>query len=309
MERSLCLRTQGAALALASILLVDCSLDDRTLLASGAVGGSAGLLSSGTGGQTHSAIGGQTDGANSGGTGAVGSTGAEAGLDSSSRGTGGDPGAAGSVGAGGDTSSGGSGAAGNAGDGGSAGSGGGGGDASSGTCGDLDDNGIQDCAETLLRNFGFHTDASAWVAEPRAEQRWDPTDARSGIASGALSVVNVNRIDTREIGYTMVGSGQCLDVAPLRTYVLGALLRIPRDQGEGHAGMNVFLYADPGCTGTFLHAYTPILVSEADTWRATRGEFETSAGTRSVHVRLVTSKPFAQSSFGALFDSLLLRSE
>ena len=183
------------------------------------------------------------------------------------------------------------------------------GHAGRGGCGDLDQNGVEDCVETLLKNSRFDENTSGWEPETYLHQNWDPRDGRGDGDSGALLVSNTNAIDSGAVGLTMVGSRQCLDVLRLRTYKIAAQLFIPSGQGDGHAGVNVFLYADPGCTGTFLHAYTPGFVSVADTWHVVTGEIETSPGTRSMLVRLVVSKPFALPEFEALFDNVLVRSE
>jgi hypothetical protein len=288
------------AIALGLVLFGACTLDSRTLLEAPGAGGVSGNGSSGAAGE----LGGSGSSTQSGGTGAgagshggTGSSGASgtggSGSDSrSDSATGDDSGGAGS-------SSGSGGVSGAAGDAGI--------DANTGGCGDVDDNSVQDCTETLLKNARFDIDASNWQAEPNAQQRWDSEDGRGATGSGALSLVNANLIQTDLEGMTMVGSQQCLDVDASRKHTLGAQIFIPDNQGQGYAGINVFLYSGRGCTRTLLHAYTPVLWGEVGLWDGIAGTVETSPATQSMLVRLVTSKPFSQASFKALFDNVLVR--
>jgi hypothetical protein len=288
----------GAALALVFAAFCACSLDSRTLLeapAAGGVSGTSAGAGGNSGGGSSSQFGGTGSGAgNSGASGSGGSTNRDSGKDARSDSNAGE---------------GGSGAV--AGSGGTNGVSGGNGDASDGPsssgCGDLDKNGVQDCTEPLLRNSRFDTDATGWKAEPNVEQLWDFRDSTGAAGSGALSLTNTNVVDTDLMGMTMVGSQQCLDVDALRKYKVAALIFIPDGQGEGNAGINVFLYSGPGCTRTLLHAYTPVLRGEVGVWDGVAGTVETSPATQSMLVRLVASKPFSQTSFKASFDNVLVR--
>jgi hypothetical protein len=289
-----------AASALALVLFGACTLDSRTLLEARSAGGVSGTGSSGAAGElgasgSNTQFGGTGAGAGSnGGTGSGGANGtggrggrADSGSDSATEGSGG---------TGGSGSGGVSGVTGDAGI-----------DANAGGCSDVDDNGVEDCRETLLKNPRFDVDASDWQAEPNAQQRWDSEDGRGATGSGALSLVNANLVQTELQGMTMVGSQQCLDVDALRKYTLGAQIFIPDNQGVGYAGINVFLYSGRGCTRTLLHAYTPVKWGEVGLWDGVAGTIETSPATQSMLVRLVTSKPFSQASFKALFDNVLVR--
>ena len=303
-------RLRDALLALVGLCVARCSLDERLLLEARADAGSIGTGSTTAGGASGAGAFGR---GGTSGAGVLRGTGGQASADASA-----DTGSAGAA-EGGASNAGGSGAnsAGNGGSGAIDGGAGTGGAGSSGTggitgvggCGDLDKNGVADCMETLVRNSRFDANANDWAPEPALEQRWDPRDSSGGSDSGALSILNANKIDTSQIGLTMVGSSQCVEVVRLRKYTLAAQLLIPSRQGDGYAGINVFLYADPGCTGTFLHGYTPVLVDGPGVWHSVSGEIETSPGTRSMLVRLVASKPFAQPSFQVLFDNVLVHSE
>jgi hypothetical protein len=213
-------------------------------------------------------------------------------------GSGGNLGRGGGVGSSGSGGALGSGGSSNAGSGGLAGAGG---------CWDADLAGER-CGANLVKNSRFDQSASNWEPETKLFQHWDPRDRRGGADSGALSIVNANVIDGGTVGLTMVGSWQCLEVAGNATYALGARLFIPGRQGAGYAAVNIWAYADPGCTGAFLDAISSAFVSEVDAWHFAQAEFETSPATRSLLVRLVAVKPFSQLSLEVLFDDIALRS-
>jgi hypothetical protein len=53
-----------------------------------------------------------------------------------------------------------------------------------GACGDLDQNGVQDCDETVARNPRFDASAEDWLADPGVTQVWQAEDARGKAGSG-----------------------------------------------------------------------------------------------------------------------------
>jgi hypothetical protein len=207
--------------------------------------------------------------------------------------------AAGSGGIGGQLGSGASGSgAGNAG---AAGSGG----ASLG-CGDIDQDMVDDCAETLLQNSRFDVDASYWLVETLATGVWDPRNARAGASSGSLLISNLAPVDPAP-GSFMVGGHQCVQVSADANYEFAVRVLIPDGQGAGEAGVNVQIFGADNCAGSFLQADTVATTADVDAWEVVQGELTMPSGARSMWVRLVVSKPFSQTALAALFDDVLVR--
>lgn len=275
-------------LVLVSFTLAGCPVDERTLSpGTGNHGGTTnGGSSSGTGNRS-----GQS------GTGDTGNGGAEPMGDGGMNSSAGEDSGAGKGGSG-------SGSGGSSGGGGSNGSGGSNG---AGGCGDLDQDGVQDCEQTLAQNSRFMTDTADWQAEPTLKQSWDQRNARSDETSGALKVRNEN-VGEGE-GWMLSGSRQCLAAEGGKGYLLAASTFIPGGQGAGSAGVAVWFFGSDDCAANSIGNITLQLVSGTDTWLPAQGTVQAPGGTRSMHVRLVTSKPFAQPSLEALFDDVLVREE
>jgi hypothetical protein len=173
-------------------------------------------------------------------------------------------------------------------------------------CGDLNQNRVDDCEETLVNNSRFDTDASTWEAETLLQQRWAPVNASGGSASGALSVANVNVIPNLG-GSTTVGSRQCMRAWTGQHFAVGARVFIKGGQGAGKAGVNLLIFSTDGCTGDgFITGKTIDTVADVDAWRVIEGEVAMPAASRSMYVRLVAEKPFAQASLEVLFDDVLV---
>jgi hypothetical protein len=172
-------------------------------------------------------------------------------------------------------------------------------------CGDLNQNYVDDCAETLVKNSRFDTDTKGWEAEPLLQQHWDPTNATGGTSSGSLFVANMTVIPSLT-GYTTVGSRQCISALTAQRYDVGARVFIKGGQGSGDAGINLLIFADDGCTGTYIGGQTVRTVADVDAWRVLEGEVAMPPAARSMYVRLVASKPLAQASLQVLFDDVLV---
>jgi hypothetical protein len=174
-------------------------------------------------------------------------------------------------------------------------------------CQDLDGDGVRDCEQTIAENARFMTDVAAWEPEPTLEQTWDQRDSQSEKASGALRVRNTNVAPGP--GTMLSGSRQCVPAVGGAGYSVAASTLIPSGQGEGSAGIAVWFFGSDGCAANSIGNITLQLLSETDVWSVAHGTFQAPGGTRSMHVRLVTAKPFAQPSLEALFDDILVRQQ
>jgi hypothetical protein len=298
-------------LAIAALGLGGCPVDGRVLLEDYGAG------SASASGATGSAGAGARDAGSGAAAGVgVGAASAGSGFDASANGGAGAGGNGGTHGASGhngndgggidggrDGSAGSGGTLGSAGASGTAGSNGSSGDAGCWDVGEV----AERCGANLIRNPRFDQNANEWKAEAMLVQHWDPRDHRGATDSGALSILNSNVVDAANPGLTMVGSAQCLEVRGKTTYALGARLLIPGRQGQGYAAINIWAYADPGCTGAFLEATTTAFVSKTDVWQVSNAEMKTSPATRSLLVRLVAVKPFTAPALEVLFDEVAVR--
>jgi hypothetical protein len=174
-------------------------------------------------------------------------------------------------------------------------------------CEDLDEDGTRDCEQTVAQNPRFMTNAAGWEPEPTLHQSWEPRDASNIPESGALLVRNTNT--AQGVGTMLSGSRQCIAVVGQESYSVAVNTFIPNGQGEGSAGVNVWFFGSDQCEANSIGTLPVQLVSETGVWSVVRGKFSAPGGARSMHVRLVTSKPFAQPSMEALFDDVLVRHE
>jgi hypothetical protein len=308
-------RSRASAAWLVALYLAGCSsMDDRALSTRGQVAkGGAGARSSDLSGAGASDGGSATAG-HAGSKSQTPAAGGTAGSDASDGGTddggtpsggtpsGGTPTAGASSGS---TQMGGASGGGTV-NGGSA-SGDGGRDNGSGGCGDLDGDTVQDCAQTMVENARFDSVVAPWRAEAGTQQSWDARNARPAAGSGALKVSNTS-VASGE-GQTLGGSGQCLPAVGNRDYLLAARAFIPQGQGQGSAGLSIWFFGADDCADYLLPGSGLQLVNGTDQWLLVSGAFKSPPATRSIYVRLVTSKPFAQPSLEALFDDVLLREQ
>jgi hypothetical protein len=270
----------GTASVVASLLLVGCPLDERTLapypvdIIDPGLGGQAGdgfgepLPEGGEGGESEPASGG------SGGT-------------------------AGSAGKGG--------AAGRAG----GGSGGTGGDENTGgtpACPDLDQDGEPDCDQTLVTNGRFDEDSSNWTAQDSVERVWVPLDAEGRADSGSLKVANLTQDENDQI--VMAGAYQCIPInnGQPTTYTFLGQVYIEPGQGQGSAGVSLLFFSLPGCLGTAI-VNKQNMRAETGSWQIAVAEATTTYETKSVAVRLVSVKPARAERFEARFDNILFNSD
>jgi hypothetical protein len=187
-------------------------------------------------------------------------------------------------------------------------SGAGGADFGAGGCGDLDDDALQDCAQTLVDNWRFDSGATSWKADAGAVQQWDARNARPDQASSGSLLVRSTRVAQGE-GFVQGGSGQCLPALGGAAFLMAARAFIPQGQGEGSAALSIWFYGADDCADYLLSSATLQTVAGTDDWTTLSGKTTTPPATRSIYVRLVVNKPFSQPSFEALFDDVLLREQ
>ena len=298
-------RVAGSTSRLSScalLLVVSCSYDERSLsvtarpaeLGSGSGAANLGLAGSSTGGAAGMAGDGSEPTIDAGGGGAAGVP------------------SAGGAGAAGVPSTGAGGAAGlspvdSGGESGGVATGGSGGSFVS-PCGDIDGNAVDDCAETLLQNSRFDTTIEHWTASSPPTEVWDPRDARAAASSGSLSLSNSAPVADMP-GFVSVAAEQCLQVTGDLNYLFAARVLIPSGQGSGQAAINLWVFANDNCQGTFVDAFTPAATQSDGAWTVISGQLKMPTAGRSMVVRLAAARPFAQTHFQVLFDDVLVKQD
>ena len=236
---------------------------------------------------------------------AGGARGSNAGAASSSAGAAGEAGAsmedAGAAGAAGSESGG----SGHGGAGGSTATGGGHAGGSATACGDLNQDSIDDCQQSLVQNAQFDSAVTGWDSEPSTTAVWDPTDGAGKPGSGSIRVSNSSAM-VQAPGVTVNGSRQCIPVTPTGTYYFAARVMLPAGQSDGQGAVNVWFYDDDQCRGNLVTGATPILGGKAGEWQTLRSNLWVPGGVHSMFVRLVAIKPFVTPSVSVLIDDVLI---
>ena len=172
-------------------------------------------------------------------------------------------------------------------------------------CGDLNQDAVDDCGQTLVKNSRFDSEASGWDAEADLTQTWDPSNASGKPGPGSLLLRNT-AATTEAKGAFMVGSHQCIVATPGATYDVAARFMLAADQTAGEAGVNIWLFDDDACQGNLVSGKTAISGGKTGQWLALRGTIWIPGGVHSMYVRLVAIKPFNQSSLSVLVDDVLI---
>jgi hypothetical protein len=174
-------------------------------------------------------------------------------------------------------------------------------------CGNLNRNAVDDCQETLVGNSRFDTSASSWANEGASvlTETWKQEDARGNAGSGSLLLANTNVI-ANGTGTTGVAAYQCITAWTGDSFEVGARVRVASGQGEGEAGVNLMFFGGDACAGQLLGGENVAFTSKTDQWSVVKNTSQIPAGTRSMRVRLMVSKPFSQASFEAQFDDVLV---
>ena len=242
--------------------------------ASGSAGESEASTQAGESGAASSPVAGSGGGASS-SSGAAGSTGAHTG------GTSGVAGAAGAI----------------------SGDFGGQGGSGIGPCGDGDHNGIDDCAESLVQNPSFDSNVTPWTSG-----EWNASNAGAASSSGSLLVVNDLPV-IADTGFNLKAAEQCVQVTGDFMYRVAARVMIPPAQGAGFAGINLWIFANDGCQGTYVTGLSPALTQTTNAWTQLDAEFKMPTAARSMVVRLAATRPFAQEKLRVLFDDIVVKQQ
>jgi hypothetical protein len=171
-------------------------------------------------------------------------------------------------------------------------------------CADLDGDGKPDCVETLVTNARFDSDVASWSAEWGATVSWAAAPDALGSSSGSLIVDNTNVVAAK--GATMAGAEQCVAATAGANYRVSAQAMIAQGQGAGVAGLALQFFPTADCSGAASGAWSSSGLSLTGMWTVISGAAAAPAGTGSLRVRLVVTKPFMDPAFAARFDNVLL---
>lgn len=289
----------SAALCAVALGFGACSVDDRKLegadvfiISGGQVGSGGASGSAGQGGASAATVGG-------GGAATAGAAGSDPGVGGA---LGGAAGASSSTGGGGDGATGGThpGTAGaDPGSGGNAGAG------EPERCPDLDENGVLDCDESVVKNPSFDRDVQGWLNDVEMELEWEDRDATGQEASGALGATSSYQ-DDRD-GGRLLGARQCVPIVGGDVYEFAAQVNVPEDAGKTYAGLEMQVYDGPSCSGTPLDKkQSETLFGAGPDWGVAALTYLTPTSGKSVMVRLLWIKPYRQDPVTVLFDNVLV---
>ena len=171
----------------------------------------------------------------------------------------------------------------------------------SGPCGDMDGNAVDDCSETLVQNSRFDNSVEHWTSGA-----WNASNAQPTGQSGSLLVLNDSPV-IADTGFKLTAAEQCIQVTGDYRYEVAARVMIPANQGGGFGGINLLIYANDGCTGTFVTGLSPATTQVTNAWTVVSAQFMMPTAARSMIVRLAATRPFAQPKLQVLFDDILVK--
>jgi hypothetical protein len=174
-------------------------------------------------------------------------------------------------------------------------------------CPDLDENGVEDCAETLVANADFSRGIELWKAEPNVVIKGDQQEASENSLPGSLSVSSVRALESD--GLVTAGASQCVSVPGGGDYAFYAQVLIPDDQSPGSVGLLAMFFDSTDCSSAATGGFMSELVSQTEAWVRVGGTSLAPETAASVSLRLLTVKPFRQPRLEALFDDILVRAE
>jgi hypothetical protein len=172
-------------------------------------------------------------------------------------------------------------------------------------CGDLNQDAVDDCSQTLVQNSRFDSAFNGWEAEPLLSQAWDSSNATDKPGSGSLLLTNT-AATIQEVGSATIGSHQCVPAIPAATYDVAARVMLAAGEPAGEAGVNIWFFDDEQCQGNIVSGNTPISGGVAGKWTVLQGRLWIPGGVHSMYVRLVAIKPFVQPSLKVLVDDVLV---
>jgi hypothetical protein len=174
-------------------------------------------------------------------------------------------------------------------------------------CPDLDENGVEDCSETLVSNADFSRGIELWRAEPDILIREEHADASENVLPASLRVESIRAFDSDALA--TAGASQCVLASGEGEYAFFAHVFLPEGQESGSAGISALFFDSEDCSGVASGAFMSKLVTDTEQWLSVGGTSEAPPTALSVSVRLLTVKPFRQPKLEALFDDVLVRVE
>jgi hypothetical protein len=174
-------------------------------------------------------------------------------------------------------------------------------------CPDLDENGVGDCDETLVRNANFSRGIELWKPEPNILIQGEAHDASENSPPSSMSVASV--LERASDALVTAGASQCVVLPGGGDYTFFAQVYLPPDQGEGSAGISGLFFDNESCVGPATGTFMSMFVKDTDEWVSIGGTWPAPETALSVSIRLLTTKPFRQPELQALFDDILVRAE
>jgi hypothetical protein len=173
-------------------------------------------------------------------------------------------------------------------------------------CPDLDQNGVQDCKETLVANPGLNVNVASWTpGDGSVGVSRSSADASGMSASGSIAVDDTTVLDAD--GATTASANQCVAVVDGATYATARYLMPTAQAGQATATLILQYYGSADCSGTAVDAYTTPAGGATDAWSRLEGTHTAPAGAHSMLVRLAVTKPSRQATTRASFDDVLVR--
>ena len=170
-----------------------------------------------------------------------------------------------------------------------------------GGCGDVDHDEIDDCSVNLVQNSNFDSNVTPW-----SSGEWNSSNAQGASASGSLLVLNDLPV-VADTGFNLKAAEQCIQVTGDLTYRVAAQVLIPPGQGAGFGGINLWIFANDGCKGTYVTGLSPAMTQTTNSWTQLDARFKMPTAARSMVVRLAATRPFAQEKLKVLFDDILVK--
>jgi len=172
-------------------------------------------------------------------------------------------------------------------------------------CGDLNQDAVDDCQQTLVQNSRFDANVSGWDRENSTTQAWDASNASGKPDSGSIQISNTSPV-VDAAGALTAGSHQCVTVTPRTNYDFAARVMLGAGQVGGQAGVTIWLFDDDACAGNLVTGATPLVGGVAGSWTTLKSTFWISGGVHSMYVRLVAIKPFTQAALSVFIDDVLV---
>ena len=174
-------------------------------------------------------------------------------------------------------------------------------------CPDLDNNGTDDCQETLALNPSFNADAEKWKAESEASATWDSYDGTAQLNSGSILIENKAPASTSE-GQVTKTATQCIPLTGGHSYVVLAQMYIQGNMVRGYGLLSGYFFDGEDCDGTVLLTGISPQNGTISSWRTLGVTLAAPAPARSLLLGLGVSRRTDDAEpFSARFDNVLVK--